>query len=156
MKLMTASCAAMLAVAPATVGFAQDTQYPDLGSIAKTAGSAGQSGAAAPSERSNNPETITGRSASSKEGVPQTSSPANKSPAPMRNAPGAGDKFYPDWNAVAKTIGPASANETTPRSWGVGPQPITGRSVSAPKGASAIKLPLRDPNAPTRSADLGG
>lgn len=157
MKLMTASCAAMLVVASATVAFAQDTQYPDLGSIAKTAGSAGQGGAAAPTERSNSPETITGRSASSKEGVPQESSPGNKSPAPMpmRDASGGGDKHYPDWNAIAKTIGPASANEITPKSRDVAPQLITGRSVSAPKKDSAIKL-LRDPNAPNRSADLRG
>jgi hypothetical protein len=36
MKLITMSCTAMLAIAPATVGFAQDTSYPDQGSIAKT------------------------------------------------------------------------------------------------------------------------
>jgi hypothetical protein len=36
MKLIAVSCTAMLAIAPATVGFAQDTSYPDRGSIAKT------------------------------------------------------------------------------------------------------------------------
>jgi hypothetical protein len=36
MKLITMSCTAMLAIAPATVGFAQDTSYPDQGSITKT------------------------------------------------------------------------------------------------------------------------
>lgn len=155
MKLMTASCAVMLAVAPATVCFAQETSYPDWGAVAKTAGSGGQNNAAARTDRTNASGTMTGRSASSKETLPQTSSPANMSPAPMRDATG-GEKFYPDWGAVAKAPGPRSETTATPHGRSIAPTPITGRSVSAPKAASDAKPQLRDPNAPTRSADLGG
>jgi hypothetical protein len=107
MKLISVTCAGILAIAPATAAFAQDT-YPDKESIAKTGpapekkaqekGAQEKGGASGVVEKVL--ETVTGRPSSTMEEASQMKAPEEK-PSPK------GDTSYPDRGAIATTPSPS-------------------------------------------------